>query len=66
MCDGADDLISEGMVVWQMHSAGHCDELEECQYCDELCHCGELIKDHKGLSHGHSPVPMRGNNGKDD
>lgn len=24
----------------------------------EWCHCGDAIKDHRGMSHNHSPVPM--------
>lgn len=31
----ADDLITEGMIMWQMHIGGHCDELENCQYCED-------------------------------
>lgn len=24
----------------------------------DCCHCGDAIKDHRGMSHNHSPVPM--------
>lgn len=25
---------------------------------DEVCHCGDLVEDHRGWSHNHSPIPM--------
>lgn len=25
---------------------------------EEVCHCGDLVGDHRGMSHNHSPVPM--------
>ena len=25
---------------------------------EEVCHCGDLVDDHRGMSHNHSPVPM--------
>jgi len=24
----------------------------------DWCHCGDAVKDHRGMSHNHSPVPM--------
>lgn len=30
----ADGLITEGMVMWQLHLAGECDTLDKCQYCE--------------------------------
>lgn len=59
-CGACGRLIPEGGSI-------HCGldhaPIVKCDDCrneidPEWCHCGDAIKDHRGMSHNHSPVPM--------
>jgi hypothetical protein len=52
-------IWSKRFAVWKDHEA-----VSACEGCGneidpDWCHCGDAIEGHRGMSHNHSPVPMR-------